>query len=367
MKLFKKKKAQQLIEFLLVAPFMIIILGVLTEYAYALNINMTLTQGLKTVTSSIYSKISPSTTKSTIDSLVASELQTYLSNNNVPLNSENALKVSSVVVSNQTSIFMATYKYYPAFTLPNTYFRILPEEFDFLATAAIPTAFISSNNYSSGITSTDLDKIWSSTADFSSLDSFNSSKNGIMKSGTADRQRMIFLVPNSSAKTLGYSNLYALVNWTGSILMSGTNTYNANLSTGMINTCSATSCSATSTPFKSFITTSPNSYYNIIIINDDDADDITTLKNNWAYNTSGSTINVDYSTDISSENVDGILKRALAIITPPSSSVGNYDNISASSYKVTALGSMVICAPTSVSISSITSGTPYNVNYIFTN
>ena len=70
----KSSVAQQLVEFLLVAPLMIIILGILLEYAYALSINMTLAQGLKQSTSIIYGQIKPAMTQAEITTLVQATL-----------------------------------------------------------------------------------------------------------------------------------------------------------------------------------------------------------------------------------------------------------------------------------------------------
>lgn len=366
MRKVKSKNAQQLIEFLLIIPFMIVFLGILTEYAYAFNIYLTLTDGLKTSATTIYSQISPTLTQSNIDSIIKTNLSTYLSNNNVPLQTENNLTVSSVIIDNQTSIIMAKYTFIPSFTMINPFLIVLPQKFNFLATTSVPTAFLKSNNYTSGIDSVTLDKVWSSTANFSDPDSFNTSKRGIMKSGATARNNMLFLVPNNVAKTLGYNNLYALVNWSGNILMSGANSYNLNLSTGKINMCSSAGCSTTSINFTDYVTGSPNSYYNIIFVQDSDASDIAELSNNWAYQAgSGTPIPVTNSTDLSEITVDGVLKRALAIISPPSTSLGNYDNDSSSGYKVTYFGSMVFCAPTTLVLSTITTGSLHSINYNF--
>lgn len=339
MKRMKAKKSQQLIEFLLIAPFLIIFLGILTEYAYALNINMTLTQGLKEVTSSIYSEINPGSTAASIESQALSDLTTYLQNNNVPVNSENNLRLSYTPISSQCTIFMAGYIYYPAFSLPKMFFRILPDHFNFLATVPVPTAFLGTNNYNNSVDSTTLDKVWSSTADFSKLDSFDSSKEGVLKSGTDARNGMLFLFPNSAAKALGHPNMYALVTWTGSIIKSGALTYNVDFGTGKINTCSNTLCSSTPTNFIDYI----SGYKNIIIINDPDANDIANLSSTWSYDSNMNPITVTTSTDLSGSSIDGILKRSIAMITPPSTVFGNYDNLGYET--VYTLGSMVISAP----------------------
>ena len=58
----KKVKAQELVEILVVAPFFIIIFGIMTEYAFAMHSRYLLTNGLKTSVGNIYSNIQADTT-----------------------------------------------------------------------------------------------------------------------------------------------------------------------------------------------------------------------------------------------------------------------------------------------------------------
>lgn len=346
MERFQYKKAQQLVEFLLVVPFMVIILGILTEYAYALNINMTLSEGIKTVNSLIYSQIKPGMTEEDVRILVKSNLIDYLKTNNAPTKTENNINVSYATIG-QTTVFMSTYTYIPAFTLPNAYFKILPDKFDFVATAAVPTAFLSTNSaYNGGIDSETLDKIWSAS-DFSSLEKFNGSKKGVIKDSTATsgRSNMLFLVPNTTATSLlpGPSkNAYALVNWNGTILKSGADTYNVNTGDGKVYTCTSLACTDTGNKFLNYATT--NGFSNIIFIHDSEANDLSDLSS-W--------ITPAGSTDISASTVDGILKRALCLVNSASLSIGNYDNLNlnvkdynetaspGNAYTVETFGSMV--------------------------
>lgn len=312
------KKGQQLIEFLLVVPFMIIILGVLTEYAYALNINMTLNEGLKTVTASIYSKIKPGMTQSDIKTLLQDNLTTYLSENNAPINDENNLTVG-YLINGQSAVFMASYNYIPAFTLPNVYFKILPDEFNFFTTATVPSAFLGENNYNTSVDSSILDSIWSSSADFASLDSFNDSKKGIMKD-VDGRTNMLFLVPTTA---IGLTNPYILVDWDGTVKKNlAADTYTLDTNDGKLYECSAVICNY-SEKFFNYLTT--NNYYNIIFIHDTETpSDLSGLSTYW--------LNPSGTTDISADTANGILKRALALADMSSFSVGNYDNINVSAY-----------------------------------
>jgi len=369
MKYSKRKTSQQLVEFLLIAPFLVILLGVLTEYAYALNINMTLTQGLKTVTASIYSEIKPGMSGSDIQANVLNDLTKYMQGNNAPVTAENKLTVG-YSIEGQTSIFMAHYTYVPAFTLPNTYFHILPDKFDFLSTAAVPSAFLSSNNYKTSINSTKLDGIWSAS-DFSSLSNFNGLEKGIMKSNdyNSGRDKMLFLIPVKNQP-----DKYSLVHWNGTVdncILSAT--------TGII---SGAECGSYSD--KNLIEyLRGNNFYNVCFVHDTDLQNIdintTILSDYWAYATGGSSISVSDSTDISDKSVDGVLKRMLALTDLSTNlSIGNYDNATVSaynpnvsattSYNMTPFGSIIFMGTTldNAAIAAIiNNNTPNEYSYNF--
>lgn len=361
-----KKKAQQLIEFLLVVPFMIIILGILTEYAYALNVNMTLSEGLKTATSSIYGDIKPGMPNTYLRNLVKNNLIFYLNKNNAPTNAENNIEVNYIIVG-ETAIFMAQYTYIPAFTLPNVYFNFLPEEFNFLATVAVPAAFLSENNYNSAISSTVLDKIWSNTASFSSQDDFNASKKGIMKSNDSinGRSKILFLIPTTAPSL---TKAYALVNWSGTVLTSGLNAYNLDTSNGKLYLCSALTCSYNQM-FLNYLTS--NSYSSIIFVHDSETpSNLSSLSSFW--------VSPAGSTDLSVRSVNGILKRSLALFDISNLSVGNYDNLdvylplynsdisTSSPYKMSPFGSIIFMYnPSLDNINNIKTGAPPSYVYNF--
>lgn len=362
-KTFQYKKAQQLVEFLLVVPFMIIILGILTEYAYALNINMTLKEGLKTATTSIYSQIKPGMSESSIRAIVVANLKDYLTANNVPIGSENFTdsSIGYAIVgkadTGQMAVFMASYTYIPSFTLPNVYFHFLPDKFTFFATSAVPAAFLNpasdyDNSYAnSTIDSLILDKIWSAS-DFGSK-TFNGVKNGVMKdtSGSSNlRGNILFLieVPLNSGN-------YVFVYDDGTVPNCSWNSGGA--------TISGSGCgSYNGGKFIDYLKT--YGFYNVIFVfNDSDlanlTSDLSNLSSYWLYDTSSGTAvpvptaNVD-NTDLSVNNIDGILKRSLALITAstpstPSTSKGNYDD-----GPITTFGSIVFVG--NVGTSNITAG-----------
>lgn len=327
MKRFKtnnKKPAQQLVEFLLIVPFMVTMLGILTEYAYALNINMTLNEGLKTSVSSIYSQIKPGMTAANVNTLVSASVTKYLSDNNAPTLAENNLKVSYRPVG-QSTVFMASYTYFPAFTLPNVFFKIMPSQFLFFATSSVPTAFLAGTSaYSTGISSTDLDAVWKGS-NFSGADTYDGVKNGVMKD-TAGRANMIFLVPNPS---LG-ANKFSIVHWNGTV-----DNCSLDSSTGLI---SGGGCgSYNGGNIMNYLT--GNNYYNIMFVHDDNLSslsaDLSDLSTYWAVKngTAMSTTDVG-SADLSDMSIVGILKNSLALFDSNNYSIGNYDNIAVSVYNL---------------------------------
>lgn len=317
--MFKNRKAQQLVEFLLVAPFIVIFLGVLTEYAYALNCNLTLSQGLKQVTSTIYREIVPNISESTIKDYVKSELTNYLQTNNVPVGGSYTLDIGYNLDSSKTNaVFVASYNYTPAFTLPNVFFHILPEKFTFMATSSVPTAFLSSNAYDSSINSTQLDKIWNISADFPSADSFKESKRGIMKKKPSDSVNMLFFVPITVLTPAG--KFYAVIDWAGIQVAT------LNLTDGNLYNCDALkNCTSRGINLLSAY----SGIYNFVFVHDLDADTrFDQLYARWIYTQGWATRSEQ---PISDDNMDGILKRTLAISWYQLSG-GNYDNLNVPSY-----------------------------------
>lgn len=316
----RKLKSQQLLEFILLIPFMIIIIGILTEYTYALNINMTLSEALKAVSANIYSEIKPGMNSGDIKSLIETDFTKYLQDNNIPTNPVNNIQIG-YFIKDRTAVFMASYTYIPVFTLPNFYFKIMPEKFNFFTTSAVPSAFLGENNYTSYIDSLALDGVWSSSGSFSSESDFNTSKKGIMKNdASGGRNKMLFLIQTTAAVL---SKPYVLVNWNGTIQTIGTNTYTVDTDTGKLYQCNAAGTVCTYVErFFDYLTT--NNYRNIIFIHDTAVpSDLSLLSTYW--------ITPAGSTDLSPSSVDGILKRQLALVNS-SGSIGNYDNKDVYSY-----------------------------------
>lgn len=350
----KKKISQQLVEFLLVVPFMVIILGILTEYAYALNINLTIAQGIKMAVSAgytlqdtsktnhyygTYSQIAPQ--KSATDSqdfivkkVTAGFLQ-YLMDNNVPTNTENNITVTPIKIG-QTQIFVAGYTYIPAFTLPNVYFKFMPDKFNFSAAAAVPAAFLGDNSaYAGGYATDDLTHIWTMSGDLTDKTTFDDSRQGIIKDDkSGGREDFVFLIPNPSlsADTVGgdgpLTNPIELVNWDGSI-----NNQAVDMSTGYLYSWTGDPVTTTKTitnpdgtttdeiyiSYENVITTKIGSYLpkgQAVFVHDPLVADVGDLTSNW---------NLMGDTDLSPTSVSGVLKNMVTLTSSSGGSVGRFE------------------------------------------
>lgn len=280
----KRRHAQQLVEFLLVAPFVIIILGIVMEYAYSFNVNLTLANGLKTVTSEIYQSIKPNMSATDIQTLVLNNLTDYMSvQNNIGSGvAGDGLTVSTAEMGDNT-VFIAEYIYSPAFTLPNVYFHFLPDKFDFIATSVVPTSFLRANNYGNSINTTTLNGAWTS-------------QNGVINPPNTGGNLMLFLSPATAAQAPLVPKPYQIMPFNGV-----TEASIVSLSNGLLYSCTPILCTPTG---QTFFAHYPG-YTNIIFVHDAGA------------------IMAD------------VIKRATSIVDINNKSVGNYDNIDVSTYNST--------------------------------
>lgn len=310
---FKNRPAQQMVEFLLVMPFVIILFGILTEYAYALTINLNLNQGLKLVTSSIYSQIHPDIDTNQVKDYTRYWLEKYLRSRNAPANLENELEVD-YKIAGEDAVFIASYKYIPVFTLPNIYFHFLPNTMKFTAISIIPSSFLDKNIFDTTLTDVNL---WGSPIP-------DTNKNGIMKYNgnalNAKTQSMLFLVPITvPLPTFSGHKTYEVKKWDGSGYSPPKITI-ADLTDKKLYSCTSdwSSCPIENNNFISEFITSPQPFTNIIFYNPNNA-----VVMDWL---SSSLLPVYNS------GVTGHLKSALALADLSNKSLGNYDNLVPAEY-----------------------------------
>lgn len=299
MKRFKNKKAQQLVEFLLVAPFLVIILGIVTEYAYALNVNMTLSLGIKTVSADIYKNIKPNFTSEQIQLSVYNALNQYLLNNKIPV-PESSLRLKTLTID-ENVIFLASLSYYPAFTLPNTYFRILPEQFEFSASAVVPKAFLNDTSAYNLTTDNLLGMSWG--------------KSGAMNNGGG--WSSLFLVQTDAYKEsplIGTGGAYLLKSWYDQEMQGNNGPLVLKKGTGELYDCSSTTeCTLYWNNLAGYVLGNYNTVF-------------------FVHDSSSTWLNPQGVYDISPESVTGVLKNAVALTNGSDMSLGNYDNIEVMAY-----------------------------------
>lgn len=380
----KKRKSQQLLEFLLIAPFIMMVMALLIEYAYAFNINMTLRQGLRTVTSNIYSEMRPGITQAQIRTLVQYNLAKYLQSNNIAVSDTNPTvsytysSPNSTTPANQTAVFAATFTYNVAFTLPNLYspsgrHSMFPDSFTFFTTVAVPSAFLTQNNYPTDparLNSDQLDRIWSDPGSFGTIDKgFNEARDGIMRVDPDDptltaknRGYILFMVPWNDLQTAALAgraanmpttaNTYVAMAWDGAAYhTTGAQLFVLDINTpnGSLYTCASIvantdfACTpVTNWNLLDFVKstksgdtgyppngTSGNSM--VIFIPSADLISIKAKVTPWI---SGADTTGDLCPN--PDNVSGILKKAISLqgLSFPMNgrSLGNYDNLDVSGY-----------------------------------
>ncbi len=310
---FKNRFGQQMVEFLLVMPFVIILFGILTEYAYALTINMNLNQGLKVVTSSIYSKIGLDVNKDNIKGFVQSELKIYLRSRYAPANSDNQIHVDYRIVGDD-AVFIASYKYIPAFTLPNIYFHFLPNSMEFLAISVVPKSFLNENAYDETLNP----NLWGTPPDDTIA------RKGIMnlRGDSTDpiTDSIVFLVPITIPILPGET--YEIKKFNGGPYATSSIIAVANLSNNSLYICQPdlTSCSP------QYFGGNSN-FINYL-------SGIANIKNVFFYDDYSGSPNwiVPSTLQMTSSSVSGDLKNALALVNTLNQSIGNYDNLSPMAY-----------------------------------
>ncbi len=319
-----------MVEFLLVMPFIIILFGILTEYVYALTINMNLNQGLKSVTSLIYGQINPGVDKEQVrDNFVKYWLRNYLRSRYAPANSENELNVDYRIVG-EDAVFIASYKYIPSFTLPNIYFHFLPNSMRFSAISVIPSVLLKENIYDGSTTENIYDGsttnivLWGAPVQ-------EANKHGVMEltgnTTGAIVDSIIFLIPKAIAGVPLTDKTYEVKKWNGeNYRYLSTSNLAVNLTDKKPYSCNSdfSSCSEIS-GIPNFISYFPNTVTNIFFY-DDYSDALP-----WVEHPNAS---------ISSILNSGNLKNALALVENNTyKSVGNYDDLDILGYNTSLLPS----------------------------
>lgn len=147
----RKLKAQQVTEFLIAAPILLAFFVMLTEFAFALNAHLTLTNALKSSAAAYYSALVQNKDPKTA---IFNKIQTSLAASNMP--NTDTLKVEFMSVDS-TPVIISTYTYKPDFA-----FFLLPvlKDMNFSSVVALPSKTLDVSGYSSGFSDGDLETVY---------------------------------------------------------------------------------------------------------------------------------------------------------------------------------------------------------------
>lgn len=235
------KKAQQLAEFLLVAPLLMIFILILVEFSFALNARITLAEAVK---NSVF-KAKQNVYSNTLISEIQSYIQTYLSDHNIP-NSDSAT-VSAVVVDDNTMI-LAHYSYIPVFKLSSMFGNIIPDKYNFTSYQLIDNAYLNaSGGFGSTLTTSNL-------SSFGFLGIGLDRRNGVIKDqaidGTDARTLTAFMVDFGTAPN--GNKIARVFDWFGTDLLPKTHVFD--MQTGYLMTSTdGVNWTDTTTPYTWFL------------------------------------------------------------------------------------------------------------------
>ena len=146
------KKAQQLVEFALVLPILMIIVMVIIELGFAINARITLADAIKMSIGQInqsYNSADNQTTKQALlENSLTNTMVNYFSLHNMPYANTINVQILPGSSGSQTSLVVANYTYTPIFTLPNIFGgQIIPSNLTFSSFQVVNNALLMGNQY----------------------------------------------------------------------------------------------------------------------------------------------------------------------------------------------------------------------------
>ncbi|MEI7475673.1 MAG: TadE family protein [bacterium] len=216
----KSRKAQQLVEFVLVAPVIMAILVVIVEIGYAINTKISLGESIKSSIPALNQLYNQSNTEAAKLELVRSTLETsikgYFDSHNLP-NSDSISVSITEPANSQTAVVTAIYSYEPVFKLPNLFnSQLIPDKYTFSSSQVISKSLLSAGTFNSPLSTYDLSSFGKTNGN---LDSRTSALINSTIDGIDFRSKLAILL---SFKTTNGDSAYKyarLVNWWGEDLL----------------------------------------------------------------------------------------------------------------------------------------------------
>lgn len=149
----KKLKAQQITEFMLATPLLIIFFAVLTEFAFAFNANLVFTNAVKSSILAYINTISADAQSNDFETAIKDYIRSDMENNRIP--NLDSLNVELITVGENPTV-IGSYTYNPGFT-----FSFLPalKRINMNASAVFPINTDDLTGYENGISTDELNLI----------------------------------------------------------------------------------------------------------------------------------------------------------------------------------------------------------------
>lgn len=148
MKRLKKMKGQELVEFALILPIMILILVAIAELGFVWTLRGTVGDAVKSSVQQmqLIAGLSPAQAQGVLQT----NIKNYIVNHGLP-NADSVQVTLSDPNASEHTVVSVQYQYNPSFTLPNFFgVQILPDTFTLTSTQVINSAVIQPNNFSAG-------------------------------------------------------------------------------------------------------------------------------------------------------------------------------------------------------------------------
>jgi len=154
----KKLKAQQITEFMLAAPLLILFFVVLTEFAFAFNSNLVFSNAVKSSSLSYLSTITYETSKEDFESAINNYIKDDMQKNKLP--NLDSLEASVITTDGHPTV-VASYTYKPDFN-----FAYLPalKQIHMTEATVFPFTIPDLSGYQNGLTTEELNLIKPSSA-----------------------------------------------------------------------------------------------------------------------------------------------------------------------------------------------------------
>jgi Flp pilus assembly protein TadG len=164
----KRRKAQQLVEFAIMLPSLMILLLIILEFGYAVYVRGILADATRVSlikVNQLYNTAGNDEEKlDQIKAQIRQYIDDYLYKNNIPYSGSVTVNIADVSGTN-ISVVTVKYIYYPSFILPDILGgSLIPKKIGIFSSQVVNTALIKANSYNSYLETNQLSSVTSSTS-----------------------------------------------------------------------------------------------------------------------------------------------------------------------------------------------------------